>query len=483
MGPGGREVIVRERPLIVVGAPVFGMVGPEVLEDWMRWMYYCGRRLPQYDFELGIVPKKEQFRARNLIIDEARKIQADYVLMIDDDMIVNPWQTTGVSEAYGFIDTLVKHGKDVCGILYYQRMGGCHPVLMKGNDGETGYRYLRDDEITRQLQDVDVAGGGCLLINMRVFNKLPMPFFQPENEFGTDIQLCRSARAHGYSVAADTSIEFGHLRDERTIITGRNRAQFALSDHIPGEIKQAFDSEKVYADLLADACEYTGYRDLDEMTANANIFMQRRNASGLPDAAWYRQYPRERIARQVWFNTLGPDKRRMTEYILSGLDHRQSLQILDFGCGIGIPSFFLLERGHRVTSLDVAGTGTQAFLAWRLRKHGLPTDGVVGSVTELPELGDRQFDVIIAMDAIEHVSRWRELVPLFAAHLRPGGVLFANNAILEDTTHPEHYDCLPKPFLEACLAAGLYPANQITYEKREPASGARRPAMQEMAHA
>jgi 2-polyprenyl-3-methyl-5-hydroxy-6-metoxy-1,4-benzoquinol methylase len=98
----------------------------------------------------------------------------------------------------------------------------------------------------------------------------------------------------------------------------------------------------------------------------------------------------------------------------------------------------------------------------------------------IPHLGSAQFDVIVAMDSIEHVAEWERLVQYLSSRLVPGGVLFANNAILEDDSHPEHYLWEPKKFLMACAAADLQPLNQITYVKRAPVGVA---PSQEMARA
>ncbi|HYB96807.1 MAG TPA: methyltransferase domain-containing protein [Vicinamibacterales bacterium] len=460
------------RPLIVIGVPCYGTVAPDVLEDWMVFAYHCGRRMPDYDFQLAIKTKSEQFRARNAIVEAARQANADWLLMLDDDMVINPLrETLAASTDYSFLSRLLAHDKDVCGALYYQRTGECAPVLM-AKAGEHGYRFLRDDELTGRLQRVDVAGGGCLLIKMRVFDRLKPPYFAPEHKYGTDVQLCRAAAEAGFEVWADTSIELGHVREERVIVTSRNRHQFQTSDTLPGEVKRQFIASDVYRRLEADAATWTGYRDLDEMRVYAQAFLGHYadwKAAGRSDLDWYRSFPKERVCRQLWFNVESAHKRQMTEFILGSINHRESFDILDFGCGIGIPAFTLAEKGHRVTACDLRDTGTFQFLQWRARQYNVPiTFHGIDGVTDggVPHFGDRLFDIIIAMDCLEHLPDWRDRLALLVRHLRPGGVLFANNAVLDDTTHPEHYDLKPKDFLRACADLDLIAQNAITYVKR-----------------
>jgi 2-polyprenyl-3-methyl-5-hydroxy-6-metoxy-1,4-benzoquinol methylase len=454
------------KPRIFIGIPCYGKVDPEILEDFMRFAYHCGRRLPQYEFHLGIKTKSEQFRARNAIVDAVQQTDDDWLLMIDDDMIINEFVTMGPTDAYSFIEKLIKHGKDICGILYYQRSGKCDPVLMKAVGDGRGYRFLRDDEIEGKLQRVDVAGGGCLLIRAAIFDKLKYPYFGPEFEYGTDIQLCRAAAEKGIEVWADTSIEFGHLRDEKTIVTSRNRTYFQTNDTVPGEAKRGIDLDGILRDISRDALEYTGYKNLDEAEHNNFMFIRQDDLNGLSDYERYLRYPNERISRQVWFNTTVPEKREETRYILATLDHSRQHDILDFGCGVGITAFILAKKGHRVSALDLKGTGTFEFLKWRSEKHKIPIN-FIESLGGPPELNGGQYDVIIAMDAIEHVREWEETVKRLVEHLKVGGILFSNNAILGEGDQPEHYKVANKEFLSVCVENDLMPYNQICFIKKE----------------
>lgn len=447
---------------ILLSSPCYGKVDPEILDDWMRFAYHCGRRLPEYDFFIGIKSKSEQFRARNLIIEGAQQHNCDRILMLDDDMVID-WQNRGPA-AFDFLRKLLSHDKDICGVLYYQRGGECAPVLMTAL-GEKGYRFLRDDEIEHRLQRVDVAGGGCLLIKTRIFDRIQFPYFAPEHQFGTDVQLCQKAREKGFEVWADTSIELGHLRNEKTIVSSQNRHQFQSEPEALGGVKTTFVAAELYSRLIADALEYTGRQSEEEMFHEAAPFLELRKESKLSDADWYREFPIQRICRQVWFNTQSSVKKLMTQYILGAVSHHQPLRILEFGCGIGIPAFALAEKGHQVTAMDIRGTGTLEFLKWRGQKHGVKME-ILESEGGAPNLSG-QFDVIIAMDCLEHIPDWKEALAVLGEHLRPQGVLFSNNAILDDMTQPEHYELHPKDFVAACVQADLMPFTQLSYMKKE----------------
>lgn len=459
---------MNQRPRILIGIPCYGNVVPEVLEDYMRFMFHCGRRLPHYDFFLGIRTKSEQFRARNLIVEEAQRVNADWLLMLDDDMVVNPHVTGGPTASYDLIEKLIAHDKDIVGALYYQRTGACLPVAMT-KVGERGYRFLRDDELTGKLQRVDVAGGGCLLVRMSVFDRLPHPFFAPEHEYGTDVQLCRAAAAKGTTVWLDSGIELGHVRDERIIITRHNKTRFAMDQTLSGDIKQQVVTSDVYSSLIEDACRFTGYAGLDGLTRMANNFMKQKTLepyASMPDAEWYTMFPQERVARQVWYNTLNDHKRAMTEFILGTINDSIKTDILDFGCGIGIPAFTFAKRGHRVTACDLKDTGTLEFLKWRAKKHGVSLT-VVESTGGIPALGGDEYGAIIAMDCLEHIPEWRRTLDELVSRLKPGGVLFCNNGILDDQTHPEHYPMDMREFTKYCIDLDLMPFSSIGFMKRE----------------
>ena len=222
------------RKSICIGIPCFQSASFETLDDYMRFAYHLGRRCQEYDFFLAVKGKSEQFRARNAIIESALQYDCDYIFMLDDDHVIDTDKTLGPTSKYDFLVNLAKRMEadptiGIIGGLYYQRGGDYYPVVMHEHKGEV--YFLTHNEITRRMQRVAVTGGGCMLIRREVFDKIESPWFEPEQQTngpsrGTDIQICRKAEAAGFSVWCDTSVELGHVRLERDIVTSQTVVKY-----------------------------------------------------------------------------------------------------------------------------------------------------------------------------------------------------------------------------------------------------------------
>ncbi len=94
--------------------------------------------------------------------------------------------------------------------------------------------------------------------------------------------------------------------------------------------------------------------------------------------------------------------------------------VLDVGCGAGFLSNYLVQRGHRVIGLDAAPD----CLAEAARHDASRT--VIyeqGDALALP-YDDASFDVVCAMDFLEHVEEPGRAIAEIARVLAPGGMFF-----------------------------------------------------------
>jgi len=137
-------------------------------------------------------------------------------------------------------------------------------------------------------------------------------------------------------------------------------------------------------------------------------------------------------------------------------DPLKGLTIADIGCGGGILSESLAQLGAKMTSVDPAPNNIQV-----ARRHaersGLDIDYRNCTAEDLAHAGER-FDIVAALEVLEHVDGQPDFVATLASLVKPGGLLFL--ATLDRT---------PKSYVLAILGAeyvlGWVPRGTHSYEK------------------
>jgi 2-polyprenyl-6-hydroxyphenyl methylase/3-demethylubiquinone-9 3-methyltransferase len=99
----------------------------------------------------------------------------------------------------------------------------------------------------------------------------------------------------------------------------------------------------------------------------------------------------------------------------------EGLTILDVGCGGGVLSEPLARLGATVTGLDPAPTNVSV-ARLHAEKAGVPVDFRGETVEEVVARGER-FDMVLAMEVVEHVTDVRAFVKACTEAVKPGGVL------------------------------------------------------------
>lgn len=94
--------------------------------------------------------------------------------------------------------------------------------------------------------------------------------------------------------------------------------------------------------------------------------------------------------------------------------------VLDVGCGGGFLSNYLAQENHRVTGLDASAEALDVAARHDTSRRATYTHG---NALALP-FADASFDVVCAMDFLEHVEDFRRVVAEAARVLRPSGLFF-----------------------------------------------------------
>jgi 2-polyprenyl-6-hydroxyphenyl methylase/3-demethylubiquinone-9 3-methyltransferase len=104
-----------------------------------------------------------------------------------------------------------------------------------------------------------------------------------------------------------------------------------------------------------------------------------------------------------------------------GLRALDGLTLVDIGCGGGVLSEPLARLGAQVTGLDPAPTNISVARA-HADKTGLAIDYRQDTIETLVEEGAR-FDIVLAMEVVEHVADVEAFVAACCAAVKPGGLL------------------------------------------------------------
>jgi 2-polyprenyl-6-hydroxyphenyl methylase/3-demethylubiquinone-9 3-methyltransferase len=99
----------------------------------------------------------------------------------------------------------------------------------------------------------------------------------------------------------------------------------------------------------------------------------------------------------------------------------KGLRILDIGCGAGILSEPLARLGADMVGIDPAAENIEA-ARLHAAEGGIAIDYRATTAETLAEAGER-FDVVLAMEVVEHVVDVPAFVATCAAMVKPGGLL------------------------------------------------------------
>lgn len=451
---------------VLIGIPCYRDVAGETLDDYMRFTFHLGRR-SKHDYFIAIKTKTEQFRARNSIVEAGLKIGADYIFFLDDDHVLDWEKTQGPSNNYDIVDRLMGHmdadpDLGVVGAVYYHRGSECRPVLMKrGTDG--GFHYLRDDEVTGQLQDVAVQGGGCMLLRCSMFDRIRQPWFDVEHKLGTDIQICTKALEAGFKVKCDTGIKIGHVMNSREVVTPANRHRIAVeSARASSQYDQGIDMNWVTNSALAlyrlDAEEYLGtdLKGISQLAMTYEMGSIANHGENLPE--YYAKKGKEQLARQVMFHHL-PSTIQEMERMHALINMQIDAYGADYGCGSAPVTFEFLMKGHRLDFIDIEGSGAYEFTKWRAKKRGLWDK--CGWKLKGP------YDYVFMLDSIEHMRDWKGVLEDVIASIKPDGGLITNYFYNMDYDNPEHVSMDKDAVREFLTSRGVYPVHGYLWVKRQ----------------
>jgi len=193
---------------IFIAVPTYENIHPETFKS-IFGLDKCGHWLV-FDYCSGY----DVASARNNIANQAKAEEADYVLMVDNDMRL-PSDT---------LRLLLEEPVDVCLGFYAHRWGGVFDgrtnVCRLGEYNYTDMYNMKEFEVLREQgvkrEKVHGGGLGCALIRTDVFNRISFPYFKwthyrDGNVLGEDLNFCERCNEQNIPIYVDPRVGCGHL--------------------------------------------------------------------------------------------------------------------------------------------------------------------------------------------------------------------------------------------------------------------------------
>lgn len=204
---------------ILVAVPTFETIYPDTYQS--IWNLNRGEHDVRFEYVRGY----DVATARNRIAQMAIDTGAEYVLMVDNDVVLPK----------DAIEKLLEEPKDVC-LGYYAHRGNDNlyhgmTCICKRYDenGNAYYNYPLESEYSaKEIRDLAAAGEkkilihgggmGCAMIRTDVFRKASYPWFDWVNYgdsnrgmLSEDLYFCELCRNYGYEIHADVRVGCGHI--------------------------------------------------------------------------------------------------------------------------------------------------------------------------------------------------------------------------------------------------------------------------------
>lgn len=204
---------------VYVGIPSTGTVADIIPHALRQYEREYGDKI-EFIYPASCVHRKFHDFARNEIVEDFLKTEADILWFLDSDIVPPPH----------LFDLITKHGE------HWELAGAPYPVFMT----PSGYKspqvvmcvYTADEtglhasKVPFEGQRfVDGLATGCLFIKREVFKQLAKPYFEFKFDAvnrsmteGEDLGFCKKVNELGYKFFTDFSMVCGHYKDNINLI-------------------------------------------------------------------------------------------------------------------------------------------------------------------------------------------------------------------------------------------------------------------------
>ena len=188
------------RTKLLVAIPTLDFVHSAFVESLVKLQKRLS--LECVDYEVCIISGTLVYVARDKLACEAINSDYTHVLWLDSDMVFQPDIYTDL------LDT----GKDFVTGIYHARRPGHQSCIFKRCDDLD--HLERFEQYPRETFEIGGCGFGCVLIKTEILKAVQYNYktcFLPKAQFGEDIAFCNRARAMGFKIWCEPTVQCGHI--------------------------------------------------------------------------------------------------------------------------------------------------------------------------------------------------------------------------------------------------------------------------------
>ena len=204
---------------VVIGIPCMDQVSTSFFSSVLMQRYnpaneYC------YAIEAGSLV----YEARGRIAQRAINAGADWLVMYDSDMVLEPYTTAKLLDAaMGDSPYPDKGGapRDFVTGVYFRRRLPTEPLILKALDwyeddvlGAQEFAEVYSDYPRNDVFEIEGAGFGCCVLSVEMVKNMAVAYrmnpFTPMPRLSEDYAFCWRARKLGYRLWCDSRILPGH---------------------------------------------------------------------------------------------------------------------------------------------------------------------------------------------------------------------------------------------------------------------------------
>lgn len=171
----------------------------------IQFFYRLGRLFPNDMIALCNPRRMSIDKMRNFCARVALEGEFDWLLFLDDDVIVPP--------PFDCLNKLIAHNKDICAGVTIIRGYPFHPMVFKeGYEGAhfDDYKKFADE---KGLVECDAVGFSLCLIRVELLRKIRPPYFITGTNHTEDVYFCKRVKDQfpETKIYVDSTIETGHI--------------------------------------------------------------------------------------------------------------------------------------------------------------------------------------------------------------------------------------------------------------------------------